>query len=99
MIFFIVWGMTKKKCIFTAEETMQSYVGVGNTCLSDKSGFCSPWPFLIERVIRTLNFDNVTTNVYGACTSSVGSKKQYQNLSNTAKQSEWTHSLRCAVGK
>ena len=47
--------------IFTDEGSMSSYLVLDITCLSDGSGFVMAQPFLIEGIIKALNFDPSTT--------------------------------------
>ena len=47
--------------VFAEEGTMNSYLGVDISSLSDKKGFVLSQPFLIKRIIQVLNFDPKTT--------------------------------------
>ena len=47
--------------VFTEEGTMNSYLGVDISSFPDKKGVTLSQPFLIDRVIRALNFDHKTT--------------------------------------
>ena len=50
-----------EKFDFTDEGTMSSYLGVDITRHTNKKGFTLSQPFLIERIIQTINFDPATT--------------------------------------
>ena len=47
--------------VFTEEGTMNLYLGVDISSLSDKKGFVLSQPFLIKCIIQVLNFDPKTT--------------------------------------
>ena len=51
----------KENFVFTDEGSMSSYLGVEISRLPDDQGFSLSQPFLIERIIKTLNFDFSTT--------------------------------------
>ena len=47
----------KENFIFTDEGSMSNYLGVEISKLPNNEGFSLAQPFLIERIIKTLNFD------------------------------------------
>ena len=47
--------------VFTEEGTMNLYLGVDISSLTDEKDFTLSQPFLIDRVIQALNFDTKTT--------------------------------------
>ena len=47
--------------VFTEEGTMNSYLGIDISPLSDKKSFMLSQPLLIDRIIQALNFDPKTT--------------------------------------
>jgi hypothetical protein len=50
-----------EKFIFTDEGSLSSYLGVDISCLPDSKGFKLSQPFLIEWIIKAINFDPRTT--------------------------------------
>ena len=47
--------------VFTEDGTLESYLGVCITRLSDSSGFEMSQPFLIDRIIKAIGFEMATT--------------------------------------
>ena len=49
--------------MFTDERTLSLYLGVSMDMLPDGSGFIMSQPFLLDRIIKAVDFDSVTTKI------------------------------------